>query len=110
MKGLSCQFTNCSHTCQETPKGGKCICSHGYKIAQDGKTCKDIDECKDENECAQFCKNLDGSFSCSCLSSDYILRADKSSCKALGMYNFYLVFIVKRYGLKINNYLFCIHF
>lgn len=75
---------NCSHTCQETPKGGKCTCYHGYKIAKDGVTCKDVDECEDNNLCAQYCTNLDGSFSCNCLNSDYMLRVDKSSCKALG--------------------------
>lgn len=85
--GLSCKFMNCSHICQETPKGGKCNCYLGYTIAHDGIICTDVDECKDNNNiCSQYCTNLDGSFSCSCLNSDYMLRADKSSCKALGMY------------------------
>lgn len=83
--GLSCKFKNCSHICQETPKGGKCTCYPGYTIAHDGLICIDVDECKDNNNvCAQYCTNLDGSFSCNCLNSDYMLRADKSSCKALG--------------------------
>jgi len=77
---------DCSHTCQETPKGGKCTCYHGYKLAQDGLTCRDIDECEDVHLCTQYCTNSDGSYSCSCLNSDYILRADKSSCKAIGKY------------------------
>lgn len=77
---------NCSHTCVETPGGGKCTCNHGYYISNDGLSCKDIDECQDNNVCAQYCTNLDGSFSCHCFSSDYKLRPDKSSCKALGMY------------------------
>lgn len=77
---------DCSHTCQETPKGGKCTCYHGYKIRRDGTTCRDIDECENDNLCTQYCTNLDGSYSCSCLNSDYILRADKSSCKSFGKY------------------------
>ncbi|XP_025205329.1 vitellogenin receptor [Melanaphis sacchari] len=82
--GLSCKLMDCSHTCQETPKGGICTCYHGYKIGRDSKTCKDIDECENDNLCTQYCTNLDGSYSCSCLNSDYVLRADKSSCKAFG--------------------------
>lgn len=77
---------NCSHTCKETPRGGKCTCYNGYKITKDQITCKDIDECEDENLCAQYCTNFDGSFSCDCLNPVYMLRADKSSCKALGIY------------------------
>lgn len=94
LKGKFCQFMNCSHTCEETPKGGKCTCNHGYNISNDGLSCKDIDECQDNNVCAQYCTNLDGSFSCHCFSSDYMLRSDKSSCKALGMYY--------KYDLKLN--------
>lgn len=78
---------DCSHTCQETPKGGQCTCYRGYKLTHDGRTCKDINECEDDNMCAQYCTNLDGSYSCSCLDSDYTLRADKSSCKAFGKYS-----------------------
>ncbi|VVC34061.1 Hypothetical protein CINCED_3A006126 [Cinara cedri] len=82
--GKFCQFMNCSHTCEETPNGGKCTCYHGYTISIDGLSCKDVDECQDNNICAQYCTNLDGSYSCHCFSSDYLLRPDKSSCKALG--------------------------
>lgn len=86
MKDVSyCLFKNCSHICQETLKGGQCKCYHGYQIAHDEITCEDIDECK-YDLCSQYCTNSDGSYSCSCLNSDYMLRTDKHSCKALGMY------------------------
>lgn len=81
-----CHNKNCSHFCQETPDGGKCNCFHGYILTHNDMTCKDIDECKDKNICSQYCTNSDGSYSCSCLNSDYMLRADRSSCKALGIY------------------------
>lgn len=87
MIGLSyCHSKKCSHFCRETPNGAKCHCFHGYEIVHDDITCKDVDECANNNFCSQYCTNSDGSYTCSCLSSDYMLRADKSSCKALGTY------------------------
>ncbi|XP_050441147.1 vitellogenin receptor [Adelges cooleyi] len=82
--GMACQNSNCTHKCLETPKGGQCVCQYGYKLSSDGVSCKDINECENRNTCAQFCTNSDGSYECSCLNTDFMLRPDKRSCKALG--------------------------
>ncbi|CAL1275011.1 unnamed protein product, partial [Larinioides sclopetarius] len=67
---LSCQVSNgyCSHNCHQEQKGIRCSCRSGYRLADDGKNCFDVDECQDEtlNKCDHHCRNTEGSYHCLC--------------------------------------------
>lgn len=62
--------------CINTEGSYECTCPGGFDLAEDGKTCIDIDECsivleENENEatyrlCSHDCENTIGSFRCSC--------------------------------------------
>ncbi|KAL3843281.1 hypothetical protein ACJMK2_021223 [Sinanodonta woodiana] len=88
----SCGSDNggCSHTCQQTKIGAKCICPRGYLLGDDGKTCEDFDECSVVGTCSQICKNVPGSYDCSC-AAGYTLKPDGRGCKATGE-KAYLIF------------------
>lgn len=60
-----------------------CGCRSGFRLSGDDVTCVDVDECATETYCSQLCTNTVGGFSCSCVDG-YVLRPDKTSCKALG--------------------------
>lgn len=77
--------SKCSQICVETNGQRGCSCLPGYKLAQDGTSCDDINECLFETDpvCSQTCNNTLGSFKCGCMTG-YILRPDLRSCKALG--------------------------
>ncbi|XP_038213650.1 low-density lipoprotein receptor-related protein 4 [Zerene cesonia] len=62
-----------------------CSCPLGYLLAEDGYSCRDIDECMYEQDpvCSQTCSNTQGSFRCGCMTG-YVLRPDGRSCKATG--------------------------
>ncbi|XP_014250447.1 vitellogenin receptor [Cimex lectularius] len=80
----SCINSRCSHKCQKMPNGHKCFCPSGFRLDGNGINCVDINECVSLNACSQYCNNTVGSFKCYCESSQYKLRSDKISCKALG--------------------------
>lgn len=63
----------------------RCYCAPGYRLAEDGLTCVDIDECTEwgERACSQTCLNAPGSYSCSCLPG-YLLEPDGHVCKLSG--------------------------
>uniref|UniRef100_A0AAR2JUY7 Low-density lipoprotein receptor-related protein 4 n=1 Tax=Pygocentrus nattereri TaxID=42514 RepID=A0AAR2JUY7_PYGNA len=73
----------CSQKCLMSRGLVQCSCHTGYKLAEDGKTCHDVDECANEGYCSQGCTNTEGGFQCWCVQG-YELRPDKRSCKALG--------------------------
>ncbi|XP_046657715.1 low-density lipoprotein receptor-related protein 4-like isoform X4 [Daphnia pulicaria] len=76
--------SRCQHTCLVLSNGtGACGCRSGFRLTSDGVNCVDVDECATETYCSQLCTNTVGGFSCSCVDG-YVLRPDKSSCKALG--------------------------
>ncbi|KAF7275128.1 hypothetical protein GWI33_012157, partial [Rhynchophorus ferrugineus] len=78
--------TKCEQRCVTYPDGRKgCSCYSGYKLADDGVTCNDIDECMYATDpvCSQKCNNTIGSFKCGCMTG-YILRPDLRTCKAVG--------------------------
>ncbi|XP_031554917.1 sushi, von Willebrand factor type A, EGF and pentraxin domain-containing protein 1-like [Actinia tenebrosa] len=57
-----------------------CKCHPGYKLLNDKRTCKDINECKRYNGgCDDFCENTVGSYICSC-KSGYKLERDRHGC------------------------------
>lgn len=54
----------------------------GYKISEkDHRLCEDVNECL-QKPCSQICRNTLGSYRCSCVEPEYILRPDKTSCGA----------------------------
>uniref|UniRef100_A0A8C0TXJ2 Low-density lipoprotein receptor-related protein 2 n=1 Tax=Canis lupus familiaris TaxID=9615 RepID=A0A8C0TXJ2_CANLF len=78
----SCSDSNggCTHQCVQGPFGAQCLCPSGYLLANDSKTCEDIDECDVPGFCSQHCYNMRGSFRCWC-DKEYTLDADRRTCK-----------------------------
>ncbi|XP_051173151.1 vitellogenin receptor-like isoform X2 [Leptopilina boulardi] len=81
----SCNHTSsCEQLCIKSPKGPVCQCVEGYKLQEDGKSCKDIDECSlptGTKFCSQICINSLGSYKCDCYNG-YTLRNDGITCKS----------------------------
>ncbi|KAJ3604609.1 hypothetical protein NHX12_029349 [Muraenolepis orangiensis] len=74
----------CSHMCHSTPKGPRCHCASGFKLAEDENTCVDSDECADvDGVCSHLCINTAGSFQCQC-HPGYVMQADGRHCKITG--------------------------
>lgn len=100
---LPCQL-RCSQLCHPSPQGPRCWCAPGYRLAEDGLTCVDIDECTEwgERACSQTCLNAPGSYSCGCLAG-YLLEPDGHVCKLSGPEPTLLVAVqseVLSYGLR----------
>ncbi|XP_053453877.1 low-density lipoprotein receptor-related protein 2 [Nycticebus coucang] len=73
----------CTHRCIQDSFGARCLCPPGYLLANDSKTCEDINECDTPGFCSQHCYNMRGSFRCSC-DNDYMLEGDRKTCKVTG--------------------------
>ncbi|KAM3968213.1 low-density lipoprotein receptor-related protein 4 [Aphomia sociella] len=76
----------CEKICITTYDGmPACDCPLGFLLADDGYSCRDIDECMYEQDpvCSQTCSNIIGSFRCGCMTG-YVLRPDGRSCKPTG--------------------------
>ncbi|XP_034542130.1 fibulin-7-like [Notolabrus celidotus] len=57
----------CVHQCVNTPGSFHCFCPRGYNLANDGRSCTDIDECENQiHNCTaeQVCVNTFGGFQC----------------------------------------------
>ncbi|XP_064366280.1 prolow-density lipoprotein receptor-related protein 1-like [Dromaius novaehollandiae] len=94
----------CSHLCYPSPQGPRCQCAPGYRLAEDGVSCADVDECKEQGEgaCSQTCLNALGNYSCGCLPG-YLLEPDGRICKLTGPEPTLLVAVqseVLSYGLR----------
>uniref|UniRef100_A0A9L0IKU4 Low-density lipoprotein receptor-related protein 2 n=1 Tax=Equus asinus TaxID=9793 RepID=A0A9L0IKU4_EQUAS len=78
----SCSDSNagCTHQCIQGPFGAQCLCPLGFLLANDSKTCEDIDECQIPGYCSQHCYNMRGSFRCWC-DKEYMLDTDGRTCK-----------------------------
>ncbi|XP_069810856.1 thrombomodulin [Dendropsophus ebraccatus] len=64
-----CDPNPCSQHCipSPDPPGFFCMCSEGYILAADSKTCEDIDDCAaNPNICEHHCTNTIGGFICGC--------------------------------------------
>uniref|UniRef100_A0A8C5S6K2 LDL receptor related protein 2 n=1 Tax=Laticauda laticaudata TaxID=8630 RepID=A0A8C5S6K2_LATLA len=73
----------CTHGCIQGPFGAQCSCPFGYQLANDSKTCEDINECDSPGFCSQHCHNERGSFRCYC-DDGYILESNGKTCKVTG--------------------------
>ena len=78
-----CEEAGCEHLCRVVAGGtsAECVCHDGYILAQDGKTCDDIDECSDGSNggCGSYCRNLAGSYECLCRDG-FVLDTDGKIC------------------------------
>ena len=74
----------CQHLCKPTSKGHQCACRHGYQLADDLRSCLDIDECNVSSKlhCSQMCENTVPGFICIC-SSGFELVSDGHHCRSI---------------------------
>ncbi|KAM4859286.1 low-density lipoprotein receptor-related protein 2 [Thomomys bottae] len=88
----SCSNFNggCTHQCVQGPFGARCVCPLGYQLANDTKTCEDINECDSPGFCSQHCYNMRGSFRCSC-DEGFMLEGDGRTCKVTASENLLLL-------------------
>ncbi|XP_071996626.1 thrombomodulin-like [Engystomops pustulosus] len=64
-----CDPNPCNQLCVtiSDPPLFHCMCSEGYTLGADGKTCEDIDDCAaNPNICEHHCTNTIGGFKCGC--------------------------------------------
>ncbi|XP_037718730.1 very low-density lipoprotein receptor-like isoform X2 [Drosophila subpulchrella] len=73
---------NCMHQCEDLAVGHRCVCHDGYKLAEDQRTCVDIDECETPGICSQVCVNEIGAFKCECEAGYMRLLKNHTRCKA----------------------------
>ena len=58
---------NCTQSCDNTVGSYLCVCHEGYKLANDGYSCEDVNECQLEIAGCEFgCNNTNGSYLCYC--------------------------------------------
>lgn len=60
---------DCAQGCREVGGSHACKCNAGFRLAQDGKSCVDINECKEKDPCTaegEECENTQGGFKCIC--------------------------------------------
>ncbi|KYM87211.1 Fibrillin-2 [Atta colombica] len=70
----------CQHECVNEPGGYHCVCRPGYELAEDGATCKDVNECDVLSQpCSHICRNTDGAYVCECFSG-FMLMDDNATC------------------------------
>ncbi|KAM7316467.1 hypothetical protein ACRRTK_024198 [Alexandromys fortis] len=99
----SCIHSNggCTHQCMQGPFGATCICPSGYQLANDSKTCEDVNECDTLGFCSQQCVNMRGSFRCSC-DAEYTLESDGRTCKVTAPESLLLV-VASRDKIIVDN-------
>nr|XP_046228939.1 thrombomodulin [Scatophagus argus] len=64
-----CLSLRCAHACYKNGDSYACICDHGFKLAQDGRSCEDFNDCTDARQCPGVnfaCVNTVGGFQCVC--------------------------------------------
>ncbi|OXB76843.1 UNVERIFIED_CONTAM: hypothetical protein H355_002536 [Colinus virginianus] len=99
----SCSDNNagCTHECIQGPFGAQCTCPVGYQLANDSKTCEDINECDPPGFCSQHCYNERGSFRCYC-DEGYILETNGRTCKVAESGNL-LLLVASRNQIVVDN-------
>uniref|UniRef100_A0A7N8XCQ8 Thrombomodulin-like n=1 Tax=Mastacembelus armatus TaxID=205130 RepID=A0A7N8XCQ8_9TELE len=62
-----CLALRCQYGCYNDSESYACMCDQGFKLAEDGRSCVEINHCADEREqCDQLCENTFGSYVCAC--------------------------------------------
>ncbi|KAM4529936.1 thrombomodulin-like [Fundulus diaphanus] len=64
-----CAALRCQQTCLAEGSRHRCACEHGLRLAEDGRSCVDVDECADERQCPgenYKCVNTALSYRCVC--------------------------------------------
>ncbi|XP_033010003.1 thrombomodulin [Lacerta agilis] len=64
-----CSLENggCQHHCVPSEDAAICMCTEGYALGADGRSCLDVDDCAAKaSPCEQKCVNTQGGFECSC--------------------------------------------
>uniref|UniRef100_A0A8C4VZQ6 Fibulin-2 n=1 Tax=Gopherus evgoodei TaxID=1825980 RepID=A0A8C4VZQ6_9SAUR len=89
-----CDSTLCSQECANVYGSYQCYCRQGYQLAEDGHSCKDIDECTQSAGilCTFRCVNVPGSYQCACPEQGYTMAANGRTCRdidecAIGTHN-----------------------
>uniref|UniRef100_A0A2C9JE73 protein disulfide-isomerase n=1 Tax=Biomphalaria glabrata TaxID=6526 RepID=A0A2C9JE73_BIOGL len=77
-KGLN---LTCEYGCTNQSGVAECFCQHGKKLADDKRSCIDIDECQ-LNLCPQGCQNINGGFICTCFDGFHLSETDNLTCEA----------------------------
>ncbi|XP_029461540.1 low-density lipoprotein receptor-related protein 2 isoform X2 [Rhinatrema bivittatum] len=99
----SCSDNNagCTHSCIQGPFGAQCMCPVGYQLANDSKTCMDINECDLLGFCSQQCYNERGSFRCHC-DDGYLIEPNGRTCKTAESRNL-LLLVASRNQIVADN-------
>uniref|UniRef100_A0A2C9JE70 Cubilin n=1 Tax=Biomphalaria glabrata TaxID=6526 RepID=A0A2C9JE70_BIOGL len=87
-----CKNHSCEYGCRNNSGQPECFCQTGFKLADNGTACIDIDECA-ENLCSQGCNNTIGSYSCFCFDGFVKSLTDRHYCD---------VCAANRYGKDCN--------
>lgn len=63
-----CVFLRCDQACYKKGDTYACTCDHGFKLAEDGRSCVDFNDCTDQRQCGENfkCVNTIGGFQCVC--------------------------------------------
>ncbi|KAI3364069.1 hypothetical protein L3Q82_010898 [Scortum barcoo] len=64
-----CRSLRCAQACYRSGDSYACTCEHGFELAQDGRSCVEINNCSDQRQCPMEnfrCINTVGSFQCVC--------------------------------------------
>ncbi|XP_063064631.1 signal peptide, CUB and EGF-like domain-containing protein 3 isoform X3 [Engraulis encrasicolus] len=70
----------CVHDCINIPGNYRCTCYDGFRLADDGHNCIDVDECRTaKGGCQQTCVNNVGSYECQC-EDGYFLSDNQHTC------------------------------
>ncbi|XP_054639556.1 matrilin-4 isoform X2 [Dunckerocampus dactyliophorus] len=82
-----CSFGNhtCDHECVSVLKGFQCRCNDGYKLLDDGRSCRGRDLCAEgKHDCEQICVSSPGVFTCDC-NEGFTLNQDKKTCTPIDL-------------------------
>ncbi|KAM4632911.1 thrombomodulin-like [Polymixia lowei] len=64
-----CASLRCEQACYHHNDSYTCTCEHGFELAADGRTCRDVNNCIDSRQCPgdnYRCVNTVGGFQCVC--------------------------------------------